>query len=71
MDNVNASPVVTIDDRRRSMSRALAARRQLDRAPFPSDQRRARSRARGRVWVNGVELGGTDPRHSTLALSYD
>jgi len=28
-------------------------------------------RAGGRVWVNGVEVGGTDPRHATLALSYD
>ena len=72
METMDASPVVAIDERRRRVSNAVAARRRLDRAPFPADdQRRKRRRAGGRVWVNGVELGGTDPRHSTLARSYD
>jgi hypothetical protein len=26
---------------------------------------------RGRVWVNGREVGGTDPRYAHLATSYD
>ena len=34
-----------------------------------SDVRRAVRR--GRVWVNGRELGGTDPRYAHLAASYD
>jgi hypothetical protein len=56
-------------DRRRTVARAVAARRRLDRAPFP--RARERGRAGGRAWVNGVELGGTDPRHAPLALTYD
>ena len=72
MDSVNSSPIVAMDDRRRRMTQAVAARRQLDRAPFPAGRTtRRRSRRGGRVWVNGVELGGTDARHRTLALSYD
>jgi hypothetical protein len=68
MSDVNGTPVTQIDQRReRRVSRALAARRRLDRAPFPA----RRVRAGGRVWVNGVEMGGTDPRHSTLAAAHD
>jgi hypothetical protein len=74
MKPMNASPVIAIDDRRRRVSHAVAARRRLDRAPFPADRRsepREPRRRVGRVWLNGVEVGGTDPRHSSLALSYD
>jgi hypothetical protein len=71
MDHVNASAVIAIDDRRRRVSHAVAARRRLDRAPFPSGRRGERPRAGGRVWLNGVEVGGTDPRHAHLALSFD
>ena len=53
------------------MSRAVAARRALDRAPFPERERREGRRSGGRAWLNGVEVGGTDPRHAPLALSYD
>jgi hypothetical protein len=62
-----SQPAVTDLKARRSrrVSRAVAARRRLDRAPFPA------RRAGGRVWVNGVEVGGTDPRHAPLALAYD
>ena len=67
MDNVNRPAVTDLHDRRTRVSRAVAARRRLDRAPFPARHRRAG----GRVWVNGVEVGGTDPRHSTLAAAYD
>jgi hypothetical protein len=73
MGDMRRAAVTKIEDGRdRRVSRAMAARRRLDSAPFP---RRVdggeRRRAGGRVWVNGVEVGGTDPRHSTLALPYD
>ena len=74
MKPMNASPVIAIDDRRRRVSNAVAARRRLDRAPFPaerSSEGRGSPRPAGRVWLNGIEVGGTDPRHSSLALSYD
>jgi hypothetical protein len=73
MDDVNGRTAITeIEDRRtRRISRAVAARRRLNRAPFPARRGGERSRAGGRVWVNGVEVGGTDPRHGSLALSYD
>jgi hypothetical protein len=40
------------------MLRAVGARKRLDRV-------------RGRVWINGRELGGTDPRYAHLGRSYD
>ena len=67
MDDMNRPAVTDLHDRRARVSRAVAARRRLDRAPFPVRQ----GRAGGRVWVNGVEVGGTDQRHSTLAVAYD
>lgn len=67
MEDVSKPAVTDLHDRRSRVTRAMAARRRLDRAPFPA----RRSRAGGRVWVNGVEMGGTDPRHSTLAAAYD
>jgi hypothetical protein len=71
MKRVNRSAVTGLNDRRsRRVSRAMAARRTLDRAPLPGRDRDDR-RAGGRVWVNGVEMGGTHPRHEPLALSYD
>jgi hypothetical protein len=54
-------------DRGRRIGRAMAARRQLDRT---SERRRDR-RSGGRVWVNGRELGGTDPRLAHLAQSFE
>jgi hypothetical protein len=71
MEHVNATSVVAIEERRRRISRAVAARRRLDRAPFPSERRGRERRAGGRVWVNGIEVGGTDPRHTPLAFSHD
>jgi len=66
MKRMNRPAVTDLKDRRtRRLSHAVEARRRLDRAPFPA------RRAGGRVWVNGVEMGGTDPRHSSLALAYD
>ena len=58
MTRVTNSPVITMSDygdRARRVSRAAAASR----------------RGGGRLWVNGRELGGTDPRHAHLAVSFD
>ena len=73
MSNVRTAAVTKIDDgRERRVSRALAARRRLDRVPSPAGPGDGeRRRAGGRAWVNGVELGGTDRRHATLGRSGD
>ena len=72
MDDMRTAAVTRIENQReRRISRVVAARRRLDRAPFPTQLSGERQRAGGRVWVNGVEVGGTDARHSPLALSYD
>ena len=72
MSDMRRAAVTKIEDGRgKRISRAMAARRRLDRAPFPTTQGGERQRAGGRAWLNGVEVGGTDPRHSPLALSYD
>jgi hypothetical protein len=70
MKRVRTSPVIAISDygeRSRKLGRAVAARRRLD----AREERRGRGRSGGRLWVNGRELGGTDPRHEHLALSFD
>ena len=72
MDHVNRAAVTEIHvQRTKRVSRAMAARRRLDRAPFPAHGPGERPRGGGRAWVNGIEVGGTDPRHATLAASYD
>jgi hypothetical protein len=63
MNHMKSASVVQITDRR--VRHAVAARRRL------TGDRRRGSRRSGRVWVNGAELGGTDPRHAHLALSFD
>jgi hypothetical protein len=57
-------------DRTRRVGRAVAARRRLDSSAQRAE-RRKRARRVGRVWVNGRELGGTDPRFAHLAASFD
>ncbi|MFL5825801.1 MAG: hypothetical protein ACJ76V_04700 [Thermoleophilaceae bacterium] len=42
----------------RPVARAIEARKSL-------------GTGRGRVWLNGMEVGGTDPRFTHLAGSYD
>lgn len=72
MDKVRRTAVTEIETgRARRVSRAVSARRRLDRAPFPVRGEGDERRAGGRVWVNGVEVGGMDPRHAPLALSHD
>ena len=71
MKPMTTSTVITMSDygdRSRRVGRAVAARRRLDSA---RRERRRSERGGGRVWVNGRELGGTDPRHAHLALSFD
>ena len=71
MRAMRTSSVIAMSDygaRSRRVGRVMAARRRLDAA---RGDRRGRQRAGGRLWVNGRELGGTDPRHAHLALSFD
>jgi hypothetical protein len=46
------------------LSRAIAARRRLSRSAEHAP-------STGRVWVNGREMGGPDPRYAHLADSHD
>jgi len=48
-------------DRRRSLALVTAARRRLDEEP----------RQRGRVWINGREVGGASARFDHLSRSHD
>ena len=69
MTGVRTSSVTKISeysDRSRRVGRAMAARRRLTAQEDGPGARRG-----GRLWVNGRELGGTDPRHAHLALSFD
>ncbi|MEJ7750989.1 MAG: hypothetical protein WKF32_06025 [Thermoleophilaceae bacterium] len=47
-------------DRDRRMLRTVQARRRL-----------TSPRGGGRAWINGREVGGSDPRYAHLAGSYD
>ena len=63
MEPMQADNVRRLDDtrdRRRRLQLAVAARRRL-----------ADRRATGRVWINGGEVGGGDPRFRHLAQTYD
>jgi hypothetical protein len=69
MAHMRRAAVTELQERReRRISRAVAARRSLDRT---QSEDHSRDRTGGRLWLNGTELGGTDPRHAPLALSYD
>lgn len=71
MTDMRPAAVTRIEDgRERRISKAVSARRRFDRAPFPA-RHDPDPRTGGRAWVNGAELGGTDPRHAPLALSHD
>ena len=47
-----------------------AARRRDPRIPRVIEARR-RLRPTGRVWVNGREVGGADPRYAYLSSTHD
>ena len=69
MKTSSVTAISDYTDRSRRVGRAVAARRRLD-AGTRTDRRR-RERRGGRIWVNGNELGGTDPRHAHLELTFD
>ena len=76
MNPMRNAPVIAIgghQERSRRVGRAVAARRRLDAvgARTASGVAGRRSRTGGRVWGNGHELGGTDPRHAHLGGSFD
>ena len=48
----------------------IAARRRDPRRPRVIEARR-RLQPTGRVWLNGREVGGTDPRYAHLSSSHD
>jgi hypothetical protein len=68
MSDTSVIAISDHQDRSRRVGRAMAARRRLEPR---GDERRRRERGGGRVWVNGRELGGTDPRLAHLAMSFD
>ncbi len=68
MSDLNPSPVVPIDRTRRAR-RVMAVRRRLREAK--KREQRGSRRGRGRVWVNGGELGGARAALSHLSESYD
>ncbi|MEA2397710.1 MAG: hypothetical protein QOK25_1266 [Thermoleophilaceae bacterium] len=73
MDPVNTSSVTRIaeyEDRGRRVSRAVAARRRIQDTRAGRERRRG-GRPAGRAWLNGHELGGTDPRHAHLGVAFD
>jgi len=48
-----------------------AARTRDPRMPRAIEARRRLERPVGRVWVNGREVGGPDPRYAHLARTHD
>ena len=48
-----------------------AARTRHHRIPRAIEARRRLERRRGRVWINGRELGGPDQRYAHLGRSHD
>jgi hypothetical protein len=67
MTDMNSPTVITLD-RGRRMNRAMAASRRLRHA---TPDRRDGERSRGRVWVNGGELGGARAAFAHLSEAYD
>lgn len=59
------SPTVIRMDRSRRVNRVMAARRRLH------DIARAPQRTRGRIWLNGSELGEARAAFAHLSESYD
>jgi hypothetical protein len=49
----------------------LTAARARPRIPRVIEARRRLDRPIGRVWLNGREVGGPDPRYAHLAGSHD
>jgi hypothetical protein len=45
--------------------------RRGQRLPRATEARRPVGRRRGRAWINGREVGGTEPRYAHLTVSHD
>ena len=57
-------PLTAARSRDPRIPRAIEARRRLRRPAAPD-------RPTGRVWINGREVGGADPRYAHLELGFD
>jgi hypothetical protein len=69
---MSSPAVIAFDSHRRRgrrFSRALAAEALL-RAPV-EDASKPKQPLTGRAWINGREVGGTEPHHAHLTESYD
>jgi hypothetical protein len=69
---MSSPAVIPLEDRKRRsrrLTRALAAEALL-RAAI-EDATRSEEPLSGRAWINGHEVGGTEPRYAHLAASYD
>jgi hypothetical protein len=64
MPDMNSRTVIQMD-RTRRVNRVIAARRTLREAPARSE------RTRGRIWLNGSELGEAREAFAHLAETYD
>lgn len=66
---MNSRSVSTLKDRRRSrrLVRVIAAQALLRAAVEDRGERKPR----GRAWINGREVGGTDPLYQHLLASHD
>ena len=67
MTIMNRTTVIPLD-RGRRMTRATDARRRLRDT---GEERRSQERTAGRVWLNGIELGGARAALAHLTESYD
>ncbi len=68
---MNEPSIIALEDhkrRGRRLNRAIAARARLRALDGPAPRE---NRAPGRAWINGREVGGTDPLYRHLSESYD
>jgi hypothetical protein len=63
MTPMNGAPV--------PLPRRRGADPRIVRALLAERREQRRARPPGRAWINGREVGGTDPRYAHLSQSYD
>ncbi len=68
MKRMKSTSVTRLNDYEGRVSRAMAARRRLPERAARTGEPEA---PRGRAWINGHELGGTDARVAHLAVTFD
>ena len=71
MTPMNGAPLPLPRQRTRSGTRTPSANPRIVRALLAERREQRRVRAPGRAWINGREVGGTDPRYAHLSQSYD